>query len=145
MPMTLKVTSLLMSVCAVGLYVFSVQRPDDPLFYIISNNLFTVIGRLLLAALLVHLAFRTFFKYALTHIVLAALAVALVGFSLSGLLVASLDYQLYEVVKPLDFIYMLTIGIFYMLAATSYGRGTERLPRISRPRSPQLRLFSRAT
>lgn len=143
--MTIKITALLTSVSVVVLYIISLQAPSDPYFFFISSNTLISIIRLLLAAALINIAFQPRFVYKNSHYALAIVAAALIGFGLAGLAIPSMDYALFNYVKPLDFLYSLLIGTFFAYAAASYGRGTERLPRINRPRHNQLRLLSRRT
>lgn len=141
--MTIKITALLTSVSAVALYIISLQVPNDPYFFFISSNTIVGIVRLLLAAGLINIAFQSRFVYKYSHYALAAIGALFVGFGLAGLAIAPLDYALFNYVKPMDFMYFMLIGTFYAYAAASYGRGTERLPRLYRPRHNQLRLLAK--
>lgn len=141
--MTIKITALLTSVSAVALYIISLQVPNDPYFFFISSNTIVGILRLLLAAGLINIAFQSQFVYKYSHYGLAIVGALLIAFGLAGLAVPALDYALFNYVKPMDFMYSMLIGTSFAYAAASYGRGTERLPRLYRPRHNQLRLLTK--
>lgn len=140
--MTIKITAITASVCAVLLYVLATIFPNDPYFYVISSNPAVIIGRLVLAALLVWLAFRHKFKTAYGHRIAAGTGLAMVFFGIAGIIIPPMTYSLFSLFKPMDYMFFIESGIILNLAALTYQRGTERFPRISRPRNTQLRLFT---
>ncbi|HEU5004886.1 MAG TPA: hypothetical protein VFT49_02240 [Candidatus Saccharimonadales bacterium] len=140
--MTIKVTALLTSASVALMYVLSAVIPNDPYFFLISSNIAVAIGRVLLAAILVQLVFRNKFRTIYGHVASCAAGCVLIGFGIAGIVIAPLDYSLFSYIKPLDYIFMIGSGLLLTHAALGYERGTERLPRLSRPRNLQLRLFS---
>jgi len=140
--MTIKITAIMASVCAVLLYVFAIAFPSDPYFYVISSDLAVVIGRLILAGVLLRLAFKNSFVTSSGHRICAVLSVLLVAFGIAGIIVPPLTYSLFTLFKPMDYLFMIESGIVFGLTSLTYSRGTERFPRLSRPRNTQLRLFT---
>ncbi len=140
--MTIKITALLTSVCVALVYVFSAMFPGDPYFFIISSNPAVAMSRLIFASLLINLAFRKRFYSAYGHLICAGAAVFFGVFGIAGIVIAPLDYSLFNLFRPLDYVFMLESSAILGLAAASYERGTKRLPRLSRPRHIQLRPFT---
>ena len=116
--MTIRVTVILTSVSAVSLYVFSLLWPSDPYFFFASPNLGTAIARLAIAAVIVYLSFKQRFIYKRSNRIVTVLGAGLVVFGLAGLVVPSLDYALFNVIRPFDYIYAIgmgCIGMYYSL------------------------------
>ncbi len=143
MPMTIRVIALVTSACAACLYLFSVQEPNDPYFYLVSSNSAVVVIRLVLSAILVSLVFKSKFTYRLTHRLYGGLALALLVFGVSGIVIAPLDYALFNIIKPLDFIFFIGIGLVFSWATFGHERGDNSLPRLARPRPAKPKLFQR--
>lgn len=142
MPMTIKITALLTSVSVAVLYLFSLKYPNDPYFYIISSSAVIAAGRLLVAAAMLYLALRKRLYFNFSHTLLYTLGALFVVAGFAGIIIAPFDYALFNYLKPLDFIFMIEAGLYFGLAATSFEHGTKPLPRLSRPRALQLRLFT---
>lgn len=140
--MTIKVTAITVSVCVVLLYILATLFPNDPYFYLISSNSAVSIGRLIVAAGLINLAFKKKFTTGYGHRLAAGLAIAAVGFGMAGIVIPPMTYSLFNYFKPMDYLFLIESGVIYGLAAASYERGTKRFPRLSRPRNTQLRLFT---
>lgn len=118
-----------------------VVEPTDPLFYaFVSGSLWSAIGKFLIMAGVVSLAFRKKFKYLASPAICAAVGASLICFGVIGLMVPQMDYVLFNYVKFLDFLLAMEIGVILSLASLSYERGTQKLPRISRPRQLSLGL-----
>lgn len=121
--------------------VLLVIEPSDPLFYsFVSGNLWAAVGKSLLMLGVVILAFKNKFNYAAAHTICAWLGIALISFGIIGLMVPQVDYALFTYVKVLDFLLAIEVGIILSLASLSYERGSQKLPRISRPRQLTLGL-----
>lgn len=141
--MTLKATALLTSACAAGLCLFSLQAPNDPFFFFVSSSFLVVIVRLALAAVLVNLAFQQKFMYLKAHKAATVFGALLIVFGLAGILIEPLDYALFSLIKPMDYIFFIDAGLLFLVPALTYDRGLKTLPRISRPRLTQPRTFVR--
>lgn len=141
--MTIKITALLLSACAAVLCVFSAIHPNDPFFFVISSNAGVVIARLLIVAALVFMALQKRFVYRGARYACGIFGALLITFGIAGILIVPLEYAAFNVLKPLDFIFALNMGVMFEVIVLSYERGTRRLPRLSRPRNPQLRLLTR--
>jgi len=142
--MTTKIIALLTGVSAAVLCIVSVHLPNDPYFYFVSGGIVVGICRLLLAIALVNLVFQSKFVYKDSQWLAGIVGGMLIVFGMIGLVVPSLDYSLYNFIKPLDFLYFAGIGTMFTSAALSYDCGTRPLPRLSHWRASQLRLLSRS-
>lgn len=140
--MTIKITAITASVCAVLLYVFATIFPNDPYFYVISSNVVVVIGRIVLAAVILRLAFKPKFETSYGHRIAAAAGLFMIAFGMAGIAIPPLTYSLFSYLKPMDYMFLIWTGTMLNLMALSYHRGTQRFPRLSRPRHTQLRLFT---
>ncbi|MEX1995636.1 MAG: hypothetical protein WD887_02570 [Candidatus Saccharimonadales bacterium] len=131
------VTALLVAMICVLLVI----EPSDPLFYsFVSGNLWTAVGKFLLMLGVVILAFKNKFNYSAAPAICAWVGASLIGLGLLGLMVPSVDYALFTYIKVLDFLLAMEVGVILSLAALSYERGHQKLPRISRPRQLTLGL-----
>ncbi|HVX58877.1 MAG TPA: hypothetical protein VG964_04085 [Candidatus Saccharimonadales bacterium] len=101
-----------------------------------------IIGRLVLAALLIWLAFRPRFKMVHGHRISSFIGIFMIIFGVTGIIIPPMTYSLFTYFKPMDYMFFIESGIILNLAALTYQRGTERFPRLSRPRNTQLRLFT---
>jgi hypothetical protein len=140
--MTIKVTAITVSVFAMVLYILGAAFPNDPYFDLISSNLIVGIGRLLVAGILLRLALKGRFAAQAGPYIARGAGLALIVLGLIGIVVAPVTYALFSLIKPMDYVFLMQTGIIFCLASLTYARGTERFPRISRPRNTQLRLFT---
>lgn len=139
--MTIKVTAVLTFACAVLLYVLSALSPNAPYFYLISGGIALAMIRLALAALALALAFQTRFSTVYGQTLAGLSGAALLVFGTVGIMIPAIDYTLFNYIKPLDYIFLMQLGVLFSLAALSHRPGNRRMPRLSRPRHPQLSLF----
>lgn len=134
--MTMKVTAITVSACVGLLSAFAMLFPNDPYFYVISSNLIVIICRLLLCIAIVVLASKTKFKTKEGPKFAAIAAMLLAAFGVSGLVVPVMDYSLFNILKPLDYIFLLNCAFVFGMASLSLKHGRRRLVsllRVSRP------------
>jgi len=139
--MTMKVTAITVSVCAGVVSVLGLLFPNDPYFYAISSNLTVIIGRLVLCILMVMLVYEQKFRTIHGHRITFMAAAGLFIFSLIAGAIPTFDYSLFNYFKPLDYLFFANCAFVFGLAGLTYPQGKRNfnLPRLSRPRSVQLR------
>jgi hypothetical protein len=119
--------SLAMAAGTLIVYLQSQLQSNDALFLFISSNLLVNIGLVGLASAAVWLSFQTEFKTARTYIGAAAAAVALSFIGIIGILSASLDKYMFDVIKPLDYVLFLEAGIIFSICSLSYKHPAVKL------------------
>jgi len=138
--MTTKITAFVVSVVAAALFITGWLWPNDPYFFIISSNSAVAIVRLMLAGLLVWAVFGSNPRHAFAQYFYFGLASVLVVFGIAGMGVPNMDYALFNFVKPLDYVLIVGIGIFFGCASLSCGHGAKELLQFSFRHPPSLRL-----
>ncbi len=141
--MTTKIAAFVVSLVSAGLFITSRLWPNDPYFFIVSSNVVTATARLVLAGLMIKLAFgRRIQRRSTSHLYLG-LAAALLGLGVAGLSMQSLDYALFNIIKPLDYIFIVGLGSLLACAGLGYRYEPEikKLNWFSSPHPFQLRLI----
>lgn len=115
-----KIISLATAIAILDVFLRSLLYPSEPLFLFTSANLLFNIGLVLLAVSLVVLSFKKRFRSWWVYAGCCAAAVALSLFSLTGLLYSDVDYKLYGIIKPFDYLLLLQTGIILGICVLSY-------------------------
>lgn len=89
----------------------SLTNSNDLLFLFISNNKLVSVGRILLAALVLSLAYRQTIKYRVTYRAAVLLCLVLIIFPIMTIIDPNIAYYSYGVFKPLDYIVSLDLGL----------------------------------
>ena len=115
--MLVKFISLVSLICAVAISSVNLKDASDPLFFIVSGGLGPDLSRIALSAFMVLLAFFALPKKA--HLVRSLLltGTALIGIGITGVVISSVNYALYDYIKPLDFLMIIETGIVSNLVA----------------------------
>jgi hypothetical protein len=113
--MIVKFVSLVSLICSLAIASVNLQDPSDPLFFIVAGGAWADAVRILLSALLVGGAFFKIPKNIHPEPVLLALGTVLISFGISGFLMNSFDFVLYDYIKPLDFLLVAEVGVISSL------------------------------
>ncbi len=109
--MYIKIVSLIIILIAGELFAYGTQSPSDPIFLFVSNNPFVVLLRLVLAGLLVTIAFRKVFKYKISRSLTLALGALLSLFGLLGMTSQFMNDTFYTYFKLCDFMMLACVGL----------------------------------
>lgn len=109
-----------MAAATLIVYLQSQLASNDALFLFISNNLVINILMVGLAAYTVWLSFLRKFtsRYVYGMTVAASFSLALLG--IAGILSASLDRYMFDVIKPLNYVMILEAAVIMGICALSY-------------------------
>ncbi len=125
--MIIKLMSIVIATCVGELFVLGAQNTDDPLFLFISDNKLTVAVRLLLVALAVIISFKQRFTYRPSRHIIGALGLALIIFGSMGAMSQTIIDEFSALLKIMDFLLMILVGIIFSLAALGYQPGRRQL------------------
>lgn len=123
-----------MAAATLIVYLQSQLQSNDALFLFISSNLLVNICMIGLSSYLVWLSFQSEFKRAAPYVasVLGAVLFTIAG--MVGILSASFDRYMFDVIKPLDYVLLFEAGILLGICALSYKHPVVsfsiRLPRL---------------
>lgn len=129
--MVKRLTSLVMLIIVVNVYIRSQLSPNDPLFLFFSNDMPLNISMILLASLVAMVTFSNRFRHWLAYAACVALAVFLCIVGSLGLLSTGISYWLSGFLLPMDSMLVLESGIILALCALTYehaGRPASMLP-----------------
>ena len=117
--MTTKALSLVTASGLAYIILQSQLHSDDALFLVVSGNLVINLGLGAIAGLAIYLSCIKKFRYSQTYIATAAAAIALCavgffGFAYSGMA------NYFGIIKPLDYVILLQLGIIFGLFSLSY-------------------------
>jgi hypothetical protein len=115
--MFVKFVALISLICTVAISSLNIKDSSDPLFFIVAGGIVANLIRILLAALMVTGAFFSIPKRWHIEPVLLIFGSLLVALGISGFILNSFDYALYNYVKPLDFLMVSEAGIIANLVA----------------------------
>lgn len=119
--MIIKAISLVMAAVIVGVYQLSRLDSGGVLFLFISSNLLVNIGLVALSAILVRLSFmKKKFTRRTSFAATAAGAVLFGLFGAGAIIFPSLDYRLYDVLKPMDYLIFIEAAIILGVCALTY-------------------------
>jgi len=115
--MMVKFVSLVSLICAIAILSLNIKDGSDPMFFIVAGGLGANIMRLTLAGLMV---FGSFYKMPKRwHIEpqLFLVGALFIAFGVSGFILNSFDFMLYNYIKPLDFLMVAQTGVIASLVA----------------------------
>lgn len=118
--MIIKLTALIMSLCVALLFLLGLRNPTDVLFLFVSYNQAMTVIRVLVMALFVLLVIRSRFTYWETRVFYGVLGITLVGLSMVGILVESIDYRFIATIKPLDYLFFMGSGMMLAFLSLHY-------------------------
>jgi len=72
------------------------------------------------------LASKTKFKTKVGHKIAAAMALGLSAFAIAGFGIPVMDYSLFNILKPLDYLFLLNCAFVFGMASLSFKRGRRR-------------------
>lgn len=133
--MLIQFLSFVTLVCSSVILSLNIKNPLDPLFYIITGGTLACILRIVVAAVLVIASLTVVESHKPIRITLAVLGLLMVSLGIAGIFANSFAYAWYGLVKPLDFILAIEIGIILNLLALEPETHTqfELLPARNRP------------
>ncbi len=133
--------SLSTGTAILSVYLWSQLHPNDALFLFASANLLVNILMVGLAALLVRVSFMDKFQTLWGYKLAAGGAVFCLLIAAAGLIFSGLNYRVYGVFGPLDFLLLAEAGIILSLCALTYEHlpyefrwPRFKLPRVALPR-----------
>lgn len=141
--MTTKLILAATCVFVVCLYVFSLFYPNDPYFYFVSSNIISGSLRLAVVGWMVYLSFKHRFIYKRSKEISVMAALGLVGFGLVGLLDLNLDYALYSLIQPFDFMFLVGSGLYISYCSLALASGRRRFAWPNLTRDIPLLIFTR--
>jgi hypothetical protein len=115
--MLVKFVSLVTLICAIAIASVNIQNSSDPLFFIVAGGIGADLIRIVLAGGMVAAAFLPLPKRIHPEVSVLLLGILLISFGITGFVMNSFDYVLYNYVKPLDFLMLSEAGIVTSLAA----------------------------
>ncbi len=118
--MTRKLLSLVTAIGIAYVYLQSQLHSGDALFLIASDSLAVNFGLLILAASVLYVGFIGQFKAWYTYLSTALSSVVLSAWGLIGVVYAGASNNFTGIIKPLDYMIMLQVGIIFGICALSY-------------------------
>jgi hypothetical protein len=115
--MIVKLVSLVNLICVVAISSLNLKNASDPMFFIVAGGVGANLVRILLAGLMISAAFVSLPKKWRFEPGLLFLGFLLVALGISGFVLNSFDYALYNYIKPLDFLIISEAGIVASLVA----------------------------
>lgn len=129
-----RLTSLVMLIVVVNVYMRSQLAPSDPLFFFISNSMAVNIFLILLTSLAVIVSFSTRFRSWFSYAACGTLAVILGLAGAISLAAGSINDWLSNTLLPLDGMLVLESAIILGLCALTY----QHAPRPAQIKLPDL-------
>jgi hypothetical protein len=122
--MTTKFISLATGIVLLDVYLRSQLSSNDPLFLFASNNLVVNAGLIVLVSLTILVSFKDKFSHWWSFIgcVLAAIVCGLIG--VAGLFFSDLLYAFPQILMPLDYMFLIEVGIVFGLASLTHKHAT---------------------
>jgi hypothetical protein len=115
--MTVRFVGLVSLICAIAIASVNIQNPMDPLFFIVSGGIIADTVRIFLSGLMVAGAFYKIPKTMHPKSFLPIFGIAMIVLGITGFVMNSFDYILYDYIKPLDFMMLAEVGIVANLIA----------------------------
>lgn len=119
--MTRKLLSLATATAIVYVYLQSRLHSEDALFLVISSSPLVNLVLLAIAGLAVRLAFNNSFSSVVSYCFGLILAITLSVVGIAGLAYSSIDNYFGGLVKPLDYVVLLQLGVIFSLSLLSSG------------------------
>jgi len=149
--------SLATAIVTLDVYLQSQLSSNDPLFWVISDNLAVNMLMVVLAAVAVMVSFRKQFDSWYGYAAVSAAATALIIIGGAGVFFSGFLFSLWMVFLPLNYLLMLEFGVILGVCALTYKHqprpASARLPRLAYlfksafpvPRIPHFPLTGRPT
>lgn len=115
--MYIKMVSLVLATCVAELFAYGLQAPSDPMFLFISNSPAVVLLRLLLAAVLVFIAFRGRFNHRESRSAAKVIGIALACLGIVGMYSQPIINFFSDYIKVCDFMLMVSFGLALVIAS----------------------------
>jgi hypothetical protein len=125
--MVKKSLSLVTAIAIAYVYLESQLQPGDALFLVTSSNIAVNAGLAAIACTGVYISFLDRFKYQQTYAAAVASAVMLSTLGLFGVMYSGFGNNFGGVIKPLDYLIILQLGVVLSIGVLTSQPATRRL------------------